>query len=113
MWHAILTSHVEILRDGGTVNAERYLTFLQNMIEQFRRELRLWQMTIQHDNARPHAAVLVQQWIASQNISLLPPDTNLMDRYIFRNFVHSDEQQTLLIHIMYCKALMNLWLISH
>ena len=82
---------VEILHDSGTVNTERYLTFLQNMIEQFRPKLPPWQMTIQHDNARPHAAVLVQQWIASQNITLLPqpaysPDTNLMDRYIFRNF---------------------------
>ena len=53
--------YVEILHDGGTVNAERYLTLLQNMIEQFRQELPPWEMTIQHDNARPHAAVLVQQ----------------------------------------------------
>ena len=27
--------YTEILHDGGTVNAERYLTFLQNMIEHF------------------------------------------------------------------------------
>ena len=51
--------YVEILHDGGTVNAEKYLKFLQNMIEQFRRELPPWVMTIQHDNARPYAAVLV------------------------------------------------------
>ena len=48
-------------------------------------------MILQHDNARPHVAQIVRQWLEHQHVSLLPqapysPDTNLMDRFIFRNY---------------------------
>ena len=49
------------------------------------------QMILMHDNARPHVAGLVKNWIDNQAITLqrqapYSPDTNLMDRYVFRNF---------------------------
>ena len=61
------------------------------MIAQFQGRLPAWEMTIQHDNARPHVAQLVQLWLEEHHVSLLkqPPyslDTYLMDHYIFRNY---------------------------
>lgn len=86
-------SYHEILRDGGTINADRYLQFLHNMFEAFQRQLGLplWEMTLQHDNAKPHFAIAVREWLTAQRVSLLlqppySPDYNLMDRFLFRNF---------------------------
>ena len=83
--------HKEILHDGGSINAERYLLFLENMLTEFERVLPRWELTIQHDNARPHMAGIVQDWLAQEHVTLLKqpaysPDTNLMDRYLFRNY---------------------------
>lgn len=84
-------TYFEILHDGGSINAERYLQFLQNMIANFQTRLPAWEMVIQHDNARPHAAQLIRLWLEEHRVSLLKqpaysPDTNLMDRFIFRNY---------------------------
>ena len=84
-------TYFELLQDGGSVNADRYLQFLKNMIAQFHGRLPAWEMTIQHDNARPHVAQLVRNWLENHHVTLLKqppysPDTNLMDRYIFRNY---------------------------
>lgn len=81
----------EVLHDGGSINAERYLQFLENMTNEFEGTLPRWEMIIQHDNARPHVARVVQDWLAGQHVTLLKqpaysPDTNLMDRYLFRNY---------------------------
>lgn len=84
-------SYFELLHDGGSINAERYLRFLQNMITNFQTRLPAWEMTIQHDNARPHVAQLIRLWLEEHHVSLLKqpaysPDRNLMDRFIFRNY---------------------------
>ena len=84
-------TYFELLQDGGSVNADRYQQFLQNMIARFQGTLPAWEMTIQHDNARPHVAHLVRSWLENHHVTLLKqppysPDTNLMDRYIFRNY---------------------------
>jgi hypothetical protein len=83
--------YFEVLEDGGSINAERYLVFLQRMRAEFMHKLLPWEMILQHDNARPHVAHLVHDWLEQQHISLLKqapysPDTNLMDRFIFRNY---------------------------
>jgi len=48
-------------------------------------------MLIMHDNARPHVAHVVMDFVTAQNITLVPqpaysPDFNLLDRFAFRNF---------------------------
>ena len=50
-----------------------------------------WEVTLQHDNARPHVARTVTAWLEHQHINILKqppysPDTNLLDRYVFRNY---------------------------
>ena len=81
------------MRDGGSVNAERYLSFLSNAFDHYSE--RYWQLKhyflLMHDNARPHVAQVVNNWLASEYIERIKqppysPDANLMDRFIFRNF---------------------------
>jgi len=86
-------SYIEVLHDGGSINADRYLVFLQNMFTALERHLQLphWELHLQHDNARPHVAIIVRNWLAAERINLLEqppysPDFNLMDRYLFRNY---------------------------
>lgn len=84
-------SYFESLDDGGSVNSERYVVFLQNMVQLYEQQMPAWELKIQHDNARPHTAHIVNQWLTDRHISLVrqapySPDTNLMDRYVFRNF---------------------------
>ena len=81
----------EILHDGGSIDAQRYLLFLQNMFDAFHETIPRWEITIQHGDARPHVAALVKRWLEGENVRILKqppysPDTNLMDRYIFRNY---------------------------
>ncbi len=61
------------------------------MATEFENVLPRWEMVVQHDNARPHVARNVTEWIETQHMSLLKqppysPDTNLMDRFLFRNY---------------------------
>ena len=84
-------TYKEVLHDGGSINAERYLEFLCNMVNHFKQQIPAWEIVLQHDNARPHVACTVRRWLEDQRISLLPqapysPDTNLMDRFVFRNY---------------------------
>ena len=89
--YAMSLRYFELLHDGGSINAERYLQFLKNMISNFQTRVPVWELVIQHDNARPHIAQLIRLWLEEHRVSLLKqppysPDTNLMDRYIFRNY---------------------------
>ena len=81
----------EVMHDGGTINAARYLEFLERMCSKFQPTLPRWELVIQHDNARPHVSRQVKEWLTAQHVSLLKqppysPDTNLMDRFLFRNY---------------------------
>ena len=81
----------EVMHDGGTVNSTRYLEFLERMCTKFEHTLPRWEIVIQHDNARPHVSHQVKEWLTVQHIYLLKqppysPDTNLMDRFLFRNY---------------------------
>lgn len=83
----------EVLHNGGTVNGVRYLQFLQKATEFFSQKLgvRSSQLSVMHDNARPHVAEIVKNWMREEGVAWIKqppysPDFNLMDRYIFRNF---------------------------
>ena len=83
--------YLEVLHDGGSIDAARYLQFLKNMVVAFGNKLPRWEIIVQHDNAKPHIARIVKEWLAAEHISLLQqppysPDTNLMDRFLFRNY---------------------------
>lgn len=84
--------YFEILEDGGSINSERYIQFLENAITHLDiNAVRLRSILWMHDNARPHSAALTCQYLEDRGVRLLKqpaysPDLNLMDRYIFRNF---------------------------
>ncbi len=80
--------YVEVLHDGSSINAERYIQYLDNLTNAF--VLPPWEMKIQHDNARPHVARIITQWFEERRITHVKqpaysPDMNLLDRFIFRN----------------------------
>ena len=86
-------SFFEVLNDGGTVNGDRYVQFLKKATEFFSEKLRVRnsQLFIMHDNARPHVAQVVKNWMREEGVTWIKqppysPDFNLMDRFIFRNF---------------------------
>ena len=77
--------YFEVLNAGESVNSERYVAFLQNILQ-----LRRQNLTIMHDNARPHVSQLTSAFMASKNITRVhqppySPDMNLCDIFIFRN----------------------------
>ena len=71
----------EILEDGGTINAGRYIKFLDNCFNHLQglgivTERIHWM----HDNARPHKAAVVEDHQPPYS-----PDVNLLDWYVFLN----------------------------
>ena len=85
--------YFEIMHDGGSVNAQRYLQFLQSALRSFSHDLncKIENLSVMHDNARPHIALIVKQWLQQVGVATVKqpaysPDVNLQDRYLFRNF---------------------------
>lgn len=83
--------HTEILKKHETVNSERYVTFLKNMMHNFSRQQdpQFWTSCILvQDNARPHTSKETNTFLQSKGVKLLPqpvysPDFNLLDRWYF------------------------------
>lgn len=83
--------YFEVLERGESINSERYVDFLRNLLQFLSTKLNPIQpenMRLMHDNATPHTALNTQDFAAAQNIRLLKqppysPDTNLCDNYIF------------------------------
>ena len=81
------------LVDEGTVTAERYKLFLTNMLTYYgslQRPIPPENLLLMHDNARPHVARLIVDWLLPQNVMCVKqppysPDFNIMDRFVFRN----------------------------
>lgn len=83
--------YFEILEDGGSINAVRYIEFIDNCFQHIQdngtpAERILWM----HDNARPHRALVTEQYLERKVVTKVrqppySPDLNLMDRYVFRN----------------------------
>jgi len=68
--------YFEVLH-GGTVNADRYLQFLEAVIKFFSQKLNVLvsQLSIMHDNARPHVAKIVKSWMCEKGVNWIkqPP----------------------------------------
>ena len=85
--------YYEILPINQSINAERYIIFIENMTAFFQNQnqdqrILPHNMRLQQDNARPHVAQATLQYFEDQNIRLLrqppySPDVNLCDRFIF------------------------------
>lgn len=85
--------YYEILPINQSINAERYILFIENMTAFFQNQnqdqrILPHNMRLQQDNARPHVAQATLQYFEDQNIRLLrqppySPDVNLCDRFIF------------------------------
>lgn len=74
-----------VIDRNQSINAELYVGFLQEKVIPMRRNL-----TIMHDNARPHTAIMTRNFFEENDITHLrqapySPDFNLLDRYVFRN----------------------------
>ena len=79
--------YFEIMGDGGSVNAQRYLQFLHAALQSFSADLNC----NMHDNPRPHIALVVQQLLQQSGVVTVKqpsnsPDVNLQVRFLFRNF---------------------------
>lgn len=84
--------YYEILTLNNSINAERYIVFLENLLR-FLSTCKPYPILpenarILHDNARPHTARATANYLNDHNVRLLKqppysPDTNLCDRYIF------------------------------
>ena len=75
-----------MLQAGESINSERYIAFLQQILAVRRQGT----VTIMHDNARPHVARATNDFLQENNVERVvqppySPDMNLCDRYIFRN----------------------------
>ena len=57
-------NYYEVLNAGETVNSQRYVAFLQNILQ-----LRRQGLTIMHDNARPHVSQLTSAFMENNNIA--------------------------------------------
>lgn len=87
-------AYYQLLQQGETVTANRYIQFLKELFVFFENKhpfLRRENLYLMHDNARPHIAAVVDEFIRNQGVTCLKqppysPDYNLMDRYIFRNY---------------------------
>jgi histone-lysine N-methyltransferase SETMAR len=87
--------YFEVLQPGQTINAHRYIEFLDTL----KNIRRTGTLKIMHDNARPHTAQMTEAFLLQHAILRVPqppysPDTNLMDRYIFRNMESDRREKT-------------------
>ena len=76
--------YFEIMYDGCSVNAQRYLQFLQSNVQSFSDDLNcnVEDLSVMHDNARPLIALIVKQWLQQTGVATVKqpvysPDVNL------------------------------------
>ena len=90
-WDAQGVLLVDFLPNGQTVNANRYIVTLKRLKHALRRKcsgLQDDQILLQHDNARPHAALRTQEAIHKLGWTVLPhpsysPDLAPSDYHLF------------------------------
>jgi len=63
--------YFEIMHDGGSVNALRYLQFHHSALWSFSDDLNcnIEDLSLMHDNARPHIALIVKQWLQQVGVA--------------------------------------------
>lgn len=83
---------VQALPYGTTVDTQRMIDFLRRTGDRWRtlrsKPVRLNQISLQMDNARPHTASLVKDFLKERNVTTIwqspySPDLNLCDRFLF------------------------------
>lgn len=75
----------KVMQDGGTINSERYLDFLERTnVQSIWAPLPRWEMVVQQNNARSHVLRHVKEWLTAHFLlkqSLYSPDTKLMNSF--------------------------------
>ena len=84
---------VETLERNETVDSSRYISFLKNTGEKWRKlrtsPTRLGELWLQHDNARVHKSTETSDFLRRRGVTLIEqspysPDLNQCDRWIFK-----------------------------
>lgn len=70
--------------EGETVTADRYISFLDDVVKEFKMQNKIKNVVLLHDNARPHKARIVSEFLLKNHIltwnqppyspDLIPPD---------------------------------------
>lgn len=102
-WDSKGPLYYELLKPGETITGERYrqqLIKLNRALKEKRPEFhqRHDKVIFQHDNARPHVAIPVQNYLGNINWEVLPhppysPDLAPSDYYLFRSMQHGLSEQ--------------------
>ena len=72
VWGGIMGNvKIDIVVVQGTLNAQRYFDLLNNNLHPFMQNFRSG-LTFQHDNARPHIALVTANVLAQNNVNVLP-----------------------------------------
>jgi hypothetical protein len=84
------TAYFELITDGTSVNAVRYVAFIRRAIIFFHQR-NVNNLSWMHDNARPHVAIRTRNFLRNSGIPIVnqpaySPDLNLLDRFVFRNY---------------------------
>ena len=79
---------MEFLKQGHTVNSEKYISTLRTLKARLRRVRSGRDSILQHDNARPHTSCQTQDALAQLKLLALPhpaysPDLALSDYFLF------------------------------
>ena len=80
--------HMEFLKQGHTVNSEKYISTLRTLKARLRRVRSGRDSILQHDNARPHTSRQTQDALAQLKLPALPhpaysPDLAPSDYFLF------------------------------
>lgn len=93
---------VSVLPAGKTVNADFMIDYLKATQKRFAslksNKICFKEMLLQMDNARPHSAVLTQDYLRDTGVQIVKqspysPDLNLCDRFLFRSLKVELNQQ--------------------
>lgn len=96
--------HYEFVPEGETVNQKYYMEVLQRLFAKVRRKRSvIWKskdVLLLHDNARPHVALSVKDFLVRQGVSVLlhppySPDLSPCDFYLFSRLKKASKGQRL------------------
>lgn len=102
-WDMLGVIYYELLKPGETVTGDRYrqqLIRLKRALTEKRPQYanRHESVILQHDNARPHVAIVVKNYLEGQNWEILPhppysPDIAPSDYHLFRSMQNALSRQ--------------------
>lgn len=102
-WDQLGVVYYELLEPNETITGARYRTQLMRLNQALKQKrpqyaVRHDKVILQHDNARPHVAVVVKNYLETINWEILPhppysPDIAPSDYHLFRSMTHGLEDQ--------------------